>query len=240
MANFIGLVYATLKEKGIDTSKMSTDEAVAKFKELQGEGKEEKKDTPEDVKKKLNGEEIKAENVKKGETSEDVNKRYNAYKEQNKHYLEEIKKGLGGEKPNQVQVRKAVQHLIEQKGELNGWDANMIKDELGADTTQVQNAFSYMQFNKNKKEEPSEIKDKLNGKKSDKIIDKLDNRTFRDAYHFLDWVGYQTDENFKWSNNRDGSMTIKAFGNEYNVEFNLNENRENPKDKYQVKITKVN
>lgn len=35
MANFIGLVYATLKNEGVDTSGMSTDEAVAKFKELQ-------------------------------------------------------------------------------------------------------------------------------------------------------------------------------------------------------------
>lgn len=35
MANFIGLVYATLKKEGIDTSKMSTDEAVAKYNELQ-------------------------------------------------------------------------------------------------------------------------------------------------------------------------------------------------------------
>lgn len=35
MANFIGLVYATLKNEGIDTSKMSTEEAIAKFKELQ-------------------------------------------------------------------------------------------------------------------------------------------------------------------------------------------------------------
>ena len=35
MSNFIGLVYATLKNEGVDTSGMSTDEAVAKFKELQ-------------------------------------------------------------------------------------------------------------------------------------------------------------------------------------------------------------
>lgn len=35
MANFIGLVYATLKNEGVDTKGMSTDEAVAKFKELQ-------------------------------------------------------------------------------------------------------------------------------------------------------------------------------------------------------------
>lgn len=54
MANFIALVYATLKEKGIDTSKMSTDEAVSKFKELQGEIKE--KETPEKIKEKLGGE----------------------------------------------------------------------------------------------------------------------------------------------------------------------------------------
>lgn len=35
MANFIGLVYATLKQEGIDTKGMSTDEAVAKYNELQ-------------------------------------------------------------------------------------------------------------------------------------------------------------------------------------------------------------
>ena len=37
MANFIGLVYATLKAEGIDTAGMSTDEAVAKYNELQKE-----------------------------------------------------------------------------------------------------------------------------------------------------------------------------------------------------------
>lgn len=35
MANFIKLVYATLKSEGIDTKDMDTDEAVEKFKELQ-------------------------------------------------------------------------------------------------------------------------------------------------------------------------------------------------------------
>jgi hypothetical protein len=35
MANFIALVYATLKNEGVDTTGMSTDEAIAKFKELQ-------------------------------------------------------------------------------------------------------------------------------------------------------------------------------------------------------------
>lgn len=35
MANFIALVYATLKNEAIDTSNISQDEAVAKFKELQ-------------------------------------------------------------------------------------------------------------------------------------------------------------------------------------------------------------
>lgn len=36
MANFLGLVYATLKNEGIDTSNMSQDEAVKKFNELKG------------------------------------------------------------------------------------------------------------------------------------------------------------------------------------------------------------
>lgn len=35
MANFIGLVYATLKNEGVDTKGMSTDEAVKKYNELQ-------------------------------------------------------------------------------------------------------------------------------------------------------------------------------------------------------------
>ena len=54
MANFIGLVYATLKDAGIDTSKMSTDEAVAKFEELKAKDKKEK-ESPENIKRKLNG-----------------------------------------------------------------------------------------------------------------------------------------------------------------------------------------
>lgn len=37
MANFIGMVYGTLKAKGIDTSKMSTEEAIAKFNEISKE-----------------------------------------------------------------------------------------------------------------------------------------------------------------------------------------------------------
>ena len=36
MANFISLVYGTLQGEGIDTSKMSTDEAIQKFNELTG------------------------------------------------------------------------------------------------------------------------------------------------------------------------------------------------------------
>lgn len=35
MSNFIGLVYATLKNEGVDTKGMSADEAVAKYDELQ-------------------------------------------------------------------------------------------------------------------------------------------------------------------------------------------------------------
>lgn len=35
MSNFIGLVYATLKNEGVDTKGMSTDDAVKKYNELQ-------------------------------------------------------------------------------------------------------------------------------------------------------------------------------------------------------------
>lgn len=38
MGNFMGLVFATLKNEGIDTKGMSNDEAVKKFNELKGEG----------------------------------------------------------------------------------------------------------------------------------------------------------------------------------------------------------
>lgn len=38
MANFMGLVFATLKNEGIDTKGMSNDEAVKKFNELKGNG----------------------------------------------------------------------------------------------------------------------------------------------------------------------------------------------------------
>lgn len=36
MSNFIGMVFATLKKEGIDTSKMDTSEAIAKYNEIQG------------------------------------------------------------------------------------------------------------------------------------------------------------------------------------------------------------
>lgn len=54
MANFMGLVYATLKKEGIDTSKLSTDEAVAKYNELQkksGGKAGEKEPTPAEQRK---------------------------------------------------------------------------------------------------------------------------------------------------------------------------------------------
>ena len=53
MGNFIGLVYATLKNEGIDTKDMSTDEAVAKFKELQKKsgGETGKEGTPAEQRK---------------------------------------------------------------------------------------------------------------------------------------------------------------------------------------------
>lgn len=38
MSNFIGMVFATLKKEGIDTSKMDTSEAIAKYNEIQGSG----------------------------------------------------------------------------------------------------------------------------------------------------------------------------------------------------------
>ena len=90
MANFIGLVYATLKKEGIDTSNMSTDEAVKKFKELQGS---DEKESPEDVKKKLNGEKTQEKSEKE---PEDVKKELNGETKYpagtSKEYTEKVNK----------------------------------------------------------------------------------------------------------------------------------------------------
>lgn len=51
MSNFIRLVYATLKNKGINTNGLSTEEAINKFKEIKS-----KDESPENIKRKLNGE----------------------------------------------------------------------------------------------------------------------------------------------------------------------------------------
>lgn len=79
MANFIGMVYATLKNEGIDTSKLSTEQAVEKFKELQAKNKKES-ESPENIKRKLNGQAPKKETdtekmekLKKMEASRGVN-----------------------------------------------------------------------------------------------------------------------------------------------------------------------
>lgn len=64
MANFIGLVYATLKNEGIDTKGMDTDTAVAKYNELQkkdGGKAGEKEGTPAEQRA-LKGEQSKKEN----------------------------------------------------------------------------------------------------------------------------------------------------------------------------------
>ena len=44
MASFIALVYATLKEKGIDIKGMDNDQAIAKFNELRKTQKQESSD----------------------------------------------------------------------------------------------------------------------------------------------------------------------------------------------------
>lgn len=55
MANFIGLVYGTLKQKGIDTSKMSTEEAIEKYNELNKNDTTDKlSSTNKEVKEELN------------------------------------------------------------------------------------------------------------------------------------------------------------------------------------------
>lgn len=74
MSNFIGLVYATLKNEGVDTKNMSTDEAIKKYNELQeksGGKAGEKEATPAENKRM---EHVNAEKTYKKETA--TNKKF--------------------------------------------------------------------------------------------------------------------------------------------------------------------
>lgn len=90
MANFIGLVYATLKNEGIDTKGMSTDEAVAKYNELQkrsgGKGGE-NEPTP-------------AENRKLGLKTKRANLPYQGKQNALKHIMEDI--GVNEEEAKEI------------------------------------------------------------------------------------------------------------------------------------------
>lgn len=54
MSNFIGMVFGTLQSKGIDTSKMSTEEAINKFNELESDDKISKTENKDDTNNKTN------------------------------------------------------------------------------------------------------------------------------------------------------------------------------------------
>lgn len=72
MANFIGLVYATLKNEGIDIKNMSTDEAIKKYNELQKSDKDNKQSPQQQMKQGfqqeveefLNDSELKVKDIK--------------------------------------------------------------------------------------------------------------------------------------------------------------------------------
>lgn len=92
MANFIGLVYATLKQEGIDTKGMDTDEAVKKYKELQSKnGKSgEKEGTPAEQRKLQE----KGIDVDYSKTTKDDSKIINKYKSGNDtHIISKTKDG---------------------------------------------------------------------------------------------------------------------------------------------------
>ena len=73
MANLIGLVYATLKNEGIDTKGMDTDTAVAKYNELQKKsgGKAGEKEATPAENRKLKGEKEKPKEETKGTPAEE-------------------------------------------------------------------------------------------------------------------------------------------------------------------------
>ena len=171
MANFIGVVFATLKKQGIDTKNMSTDEAIAKFNEINGKdggsntkGEEPPKQEPktaETGKKdtensdKRQGLELVKNVQNTGDfkaDSKELDGRYNKYNELNKDIYQSIKQELGiNGKPNQVQVRNAVKKLQDKtNGKANSWDYNMLIKEIGADQAQLQNAMMYIDMNKSK------------------------------------------------------------------------------------------
>lgn len=117
MANFIGLVYATLKKEGIDTKGMDTDEAVAKYNELQkksGGKVGEKEGTPAEQRKlgKIetaeNSERIRKINAPIDKENKELAEIYKGDKgfyqrfrhelETNPEFVEEIKRIFGGKK----------------------------------------------------------------------------------------------------------------------------------------------
>lgn len=71
MSNFIGMVFATLKKEGIDTSKMNTSEAIAKYNEIQGSGGGSSAKGEETPKTEQKTAEIGKETAEKGTTEKD-------------------------------------------------------------------------------------------------------------------------------------------------------------------------
>lgn len=97
MANFIALVYATLKNEGVDTSKMSQEEAIKKFKELQkqsGVSSGEKEATPAESRK---VKEISKNNskIKTEENDENIRRINKPIDERNKQLAETYKNDEG-------------------------------------------------------------------------------------------------------------------------------------------------
>lgn len=125
MANFIALVYATLKKEGVDTNGMSTDEAVAKFKELQkksgGSG------TPAENKKlasmgiDADGEASDKEpNIEEKGATEEENKRLNEMENKEKRQ-KAISLMKSGKTPNNVEMKEFVGGTMD----LDGNPVNM-------------------------------------------------------------------------------------------------------------------
>lgn len=115
MANFIGLVYATLKNEGIDTKGMSTDEAVKKYNELQeksGGKSGEKEGTPAENKKLAEKVADKGEEIKKGEYDEKVvaytdgDKSYGIYKAPNGKYYNSYGSSKAGMFDTEAEARE--------------------------------------------------------------------------------------------------------------------------------------
>ena len=135
MANFIGLVYATLKNEGIDTKDMSTDEAVKKYNELQeksGGKAGEKEGTPAEQKrlKELQINKPLSRKEKAEKEKQDRIEKFSNYIKGQKEKIEPYQKGIANKDTFFHTTIAEFQPVDKPQGEPD----YISKDDLGTET----------------------------------------------------------------------------------------------------------